>query len=84
MRRLLSRRGQQGKWEWASRMTTTVLALSCLIALPALSWYAAMPLTAVTGELLTEAALASSLTFVTDITALYNCFAFVSRTFVLL
>lgn len=50
MRRLLARRGRQGKWEWAIRMAKTVLLLSVLIALPALSWYAAMPLTAVTGE----------------------------------
>lgn len=40
-------------------MARTVLQLSILIALPALSWYAAMPLTAVT-----------------DITAIYNTFAF--------
>lgn len=40
-------------------MAATVLKLSILIALPALSWYAAMPLTVVT-----------------DITAIYNTFAF--------
>lgn len=32
------------------KMARIVLALSTLIAIPALSWYAAMPLTAVTGE----------------------------------
>jgi drug/metabolite transporter (DMT)-like permease len=40
-------------------MAGTVLQLSVLIAAPALSWYCAMPLTAVT-----------------DITAIYNTFAF--------
>ncbi|ORY74038.1 hypothetical protein BCR35DRAFT_326000 [Leucosporidium creatinivorum] len=58
-RRLLGRGRRDGRWGWAWRMASTVLKLSILIAAPALSWYAAMPLTAVT-----------------DITAIYNTFAF--------
>ncbi|KAK4049869.1 hypothetical protein OIO90_005258 [Microbotryomycetes sp. JL221] len=59
LRRLLQEKRDQGRGLWVNRMTWTVLCLSVLIAIPALSWYVAMPLTAVT-----------------DITAIYNCFAF--------
>ncbi|KAM0786391.1 hypothetical protein ACM66B_001859 [Microbotryomycetes sp. NB124-2] len=59
LRRLLHDRREHGRREWISRMAWIVVCLSVLIAIPALSWYAAMPLTAVT-----------------DITAIYNCFAF--------
>ena len=80
MRRLLKKaRGQ--RQAWMRNMARIVLALSTLIAVPALSWYVAMPLTAVTGErpripagpglqLITRSPL--------DVTAIYNCFAFVS------
>ncbi|SCV74906.1 BQ2448_7935 [Microbotryum intermedium] len=44
---------------WISRLISTVLLLTFLIAFPALSWYAAVPLTSMT-----------------DITAIYNVFAF--------
>ncbi|KAK4046068.1 hypothetical protein OIV83_006373 [Microbotryomycetes sp. JL201] len=59
LRRLLHDKREHGRREWIGRMAWIVVCLSVLIAIPALSWYAAMPLTAVT-----------------DITAIYNCFAF--------
>lgn len=48
-RRLLgSEERRRGKKEWKWRLGRTVACLTCLIALPALTWYSAVPLTSMT------------------------------------
>lgn len=60
MRRLLGpEERRRGRKEWKWRLAKRVGSLTLLIALPALTWYAAVPLTSMT-----------------DITAIYNVFAF--------
>ncbi|KDE06412.1 hypothetical protein MVLG_03318 [Microbotryum lychnidis-dioicae p1A1 Lamole] len=60
MKRLLHSSKPKGSSAgWIARLISTVLLLTFLIAFPALSWYAAVPLTSMT-----------------DITAIYNVFAF--------
>lgn len=45
------RLGGKGAWKW--NLGSTVICLTLLIAAPALTWYAAVPLTSMTGELQT-------------------------------
>lgn len=83
LRRLLgdSRERSRGRKYWKWRLGRTVACLTLLITMPALSWYAAVPLTSMTGECegcradtgLFDSFLPQCLPFVlADITAIYN------------
>lgn len=52
MRRLLGgKRGRGGgRVHWKRNLSKTVVVLTFLIAIPALAWYSAVPLTRMTGE----------------------------------
>lgn len=45
-----SRNRSRGRKIWKWNLSKTIMILTLLIALPALSWYAAVPLTSMTGE----------------------------------
>lgn len=71
---------------WIDYLARRVLLLTLLISAPALSWYGAVPLTSMTGKYITPSSLcyvgssqliSLSMISKTDITAIYNVFAFV-------
>lgn len=67
--------------EWVKHMAKKALVLTFFISAPALSWYAAVPLTSMTGAYLGFRYFSSSTDDFrgahADITAIYNVFAFV-------